>query len=103
MPHRSRRAYARDGDPVGAWYEGGEPGRESFCVRDVSQHVLGGHALGTGPRRVDYEDDARFWYCLAANFGRPMKAAVEQSTPGRTISPVRATLGAGGSATVEIP
>lgn len=97
---RQACSYARDeGDPVGAWYEGGEPGRESFCMRDISHQVMGGHALGLVkhnfnmlhrfaeniaesrdwcsywgmtrmnlPRRVDYRDDSRFWYCLPANF-----------------------------------
>lgn len=96
---RQARAYAHDNDPVGPWYEGGEPGRESFCMRDISHQVMGGHALGLDrhtlnmlhrfaenisesrdwcsywgmtrmnqPRRVDYENDAKFWYCLPANF-----------------------------------
>ena len=96
---RQARAYAREGDPVGAWYEGSEPGRESFCMRDISHQVMGGHALGlvrhnrnmlhrfaenisesrdwcsywemtrmNKPLRVDYENDAQFWYCLPANF-----------------------------------
>jgi hypothetical protein len=96
---RQARAYARDDDPVGPWYEGGEPGRESFCMRDISHQVMGGHALGLArhnenmlhrfaenisesrdwcsywgmtrmnqARSVDYRNDARFWYCLPANF-----------------------------------
>jgi hypothetical protein len=96
---RQARVYAHDGDPVGPWYEGGEPGRESFCMRDISHQVMGGHALGLDahtrnmlhrfaenisesrdwcsywgmtrmnqPRRVDYKNDAQFWYCLPANF-----------------------------------
>lgn len=40
-------AYAFDnGDPVGAWYEAVEPGREGFCVRDTCHQALGAHALG---------------------------------------------------------
>lgn len=96
---RQARVYAHDDDPVGPWYEGGEPGRESFCMRDISHQVMGGHALGLArhtrnmlhrfaenmsesrdwcsywgmtrmnkPRRVDYKNDAEFWYCLPANF-----------------------------------
>jgi hypothetical protein len=97
---RQALAYARDaGDPVGPWIEGGEPGRESFCMRDISHQAIGAHALGLDrhmhnmmhrfaenisesrdwcsywgmtldnePRRVDYRDDAHFWYCLPANF-----------------------------------
>src|SRR5579884_1225197 len=29
-------AYAFDGDPVGKWYEAALPGRQAFCMRDVS-------------------------------------------------------------------
>ena len=29
-------AYAFEGDPVGPWYEAALPGREAFCMRDVS-------------------------------------------------------------------
>jgi len=40
-------AYAHDGsDPVGLWYEAGLPGREAFCMRDVSHQALGAHFLG---------------------------------------------------------
>ncbi|MGH9771123.1 MAG: hypothetical protein ACRD4Q_05420 [Candidatus Acidiferrales bacterium] len=39
-------AYAFDGDPVGPWYEAALPGREAFCMRDVSHQCLGAQALG---------------------------------------------------------
>lgn len=39
-------AYAFVGDPVGPWYEATLPGREAFCMRDVSHQSTGGHALG---------------------------------------------------------
>ena len=39
-------AYARTGDPVGLWYEAALPGREAFCMRDVSHQAMGAHALG---------------------------------------------------------
>jgi hypothetical protein len=39
-------AYVRDDDPVGAWYEAALPGREAFCMRDVSHQAMGAHALG---------------------------------------------------------
>jgi hypothetical protein len=39
-------AYVYDGDPVGAWYEAALPGREAFCMRDVSHQAVGAHALG---------------------------------------------------------
>jgi len=39
-------AYVFEGDPVGAWYEAALPGREAFCMRDVSHQALGALALG---------------------------------------------------------
>lgn len=39
-------AYVNDGDPVGPWYEASLPGREAFCMRDVSHQAAGAHALG---------------------------------------------------------
>lgn len=40
-------SYAHDGgDPVGAWYEAALPGREAFCMRDVSHQAIGAHLLG---------------------------------------------------------
>ena len=40
-------AYAHDGnDPVGPWYEAALPGRDSFCMRDVSHQSTGAAALG---------------------------------------------------------
>ena len=38
--------YARQGDPVGLWYEAALPAREAFCMRDVSHQAAGAHALG---------------------------------------------------------
>jgi hypothetical protein len=38
--------YVFDGDPVGAWYEAALPGREAFCMRDVSHQATGALALG---------------------------------------------------------
>lgn len=92
-------AYAFDDDPVGLWYEASLPGREAFCMRDVSHQAMGAHMLGLAeytknmlrkfaenisefrdwcsyweidrygnPARVDYYDDASFWYNLPANF-----------------------------------
>jgi hypothetical protein len=40
------QAYAFHGDPVGDWYEAALPGREAFCMRDVSHQAMGAHALG---------------------------------------------------------
>jgi len=39
-------AYAFEGDPVGKWYEAALPGREAFCMRDVSHQAMGALALG---------------------------------------------------------
>ena len=39
-------AYAFEGDPVGKWYEAALPGREAFCMRDVSHQATGALALG---------------------------------------------------------
>ncbi len=39
-------AYAFAGDPVGLWYEAALPGREAFCMRDVSHQSMGAQALG---------------------------------------------------------
>jgi hypothetical protein len=40
-------AYAHNGsDPVGPWYEAALPGRDAFCMRDVSHQTTGAAALG---------------------------------------------------------
>ncbi len=40
-------SYVHDGsDPVGLWYEAALPGRESFCMRDVSHQTIGACLLG---------------------------------------------------------
>jgi len=39
-------AYAFEGDPVGSWFEAALPGRDAFCMRDVSHQVQGAMALG---------------------------------------------------------
>lgn len=38
--------YTRTGDPVGKWYDAALPGRESFCMRDVSHQAVGAYFLG---------------------------------------------------------
>ena len=38
--------YVREDDPVGPWYEAALPGRDAFCMRDVSHQVEGSLALG---------------------------------------------------------
>ncbi len=39
-------AYVKDDDPVGPWYEAALPGRQAFCMRDVSHQAGGAQALG---------------------------------------------------------
>jgi hypothetical protein len=39
-------AFAFSGDPVGDWYEAALPGRQAFCMRDVSHQALGAFMLG---------------------------------------------------------
>lgn len=39
-------AYVREGDPVGDWYEAALPGRQAFCMRDVSHQAVGAQILG---------------------------------------------------------
>lgn len=39
-------AYAFTQDPVGLWYEAALPGRDAFCMRDVSHQAMGAQALG---------------------------------------------------------
>lgn len=42
-------SYVHDGsDSVGLWYEAALPGRESFCMRDLSHQVVGASLLGLG-------------------------------------------------------
>ncbi len=38
--------YAFMNDPVGLWYEAALPGREAFCMRDVSHQAMGAQFLG---------------------------------------------------------
>src|SRR5512141_990910 len=47
---RQAIAYAFEGDPVGDWYEAALPGREAFCMRDVSHQAMGAHVLGLAKR-----------------------------------------------------
>lgn len=40
-------SYVHDGsDPVGLWYEAALPGRDAFCMRDVSHQTIGACLLG---------------------------------------------------------
>lgn len=39
-------AYSFEGDHVGKWFEAALPGREAFCMRDVSHQALGAMVLG---------------------------------------------------------
>ena len=77
-------AYAFRGDPVGDWYEAALPGREAFCMRDVSHQSMGAHALGLAPHSLNMLrafaaniSDAKDWcsYWEINRYGRP--AAVD--------------------------
>lgn len=43
-------AYARTDGTIGPWYEASLPGRNAFCMRDVSHMSTGAQFLGLGPR-----------------------------------------------------
>ena len=43
-------AYRRDSPAIGAWYEAALPGRNAFCMRDVSHMSTGAQLLGLAPR-----------------------------------------------------
>ena len=43
----------KDSDPVGPWYEAALPGREAFCIRDVSHQCIGAEALGQGKQNLN--------------------------------------------------
>jgi hypothetical protein len=36
----------KQNDPVGPWYEGSLPGRDAFCIRDISHQCIGAQILG---------------------------------------------------------
>lgn len=38
--------YAHDQSSIGPWYEAALPGRDAFCMRDVSHQAAGAHFLG---------------------------------------------------------
>jgi hypothetical protein len=42
-------AYVRDSPAIGPWYEAALPGRNAFCMRDVSHMSTGAQFLGLGP------------------------------------------------------
>jgi Bacterial alpha-L-rhamnosidase 6 hairpin glycosidase domain len=43
-------AYRRDSPAIGPWYEAALPGRNAFCMRDVSHMSIGAQLLGLAPR-----------------------------------------------------
>jgi len=74
-------AYVFDGDPVGPWYEAALPGRQAFCMRDVSHQAAGAHALGLAPytynmlrRFAENIADSRDW-CSYWEINRENKPA----------------------------
>lgn len=46
-------AYARTDGTIGPWYEASLPGRDAFCMRDVSHMSTGAQFLGLGPRNLN--------------------------------------------------
>ncbi len=46
-------AYARTDGTIGPWYEASLPGRDAFCMRDVSHQSTGAQFLGLGPRTLN--------------------------------------------------
>lgn len=46
-------AYARTDGTIGSWYEASLPGRNAFCMRDVSHMSTGAQLLGLGSRTVN--------------------------------------------------
>jgi hypothetical protein len=73
-------AYVFTGDPVGPWYEAALPGREAFCMRDVSHQSTGAHALGLSRctrnmlrRFAENISDSRDWcsYWEIDRYNRP--------------------------------
>ncbi len=46
---RQAAAYSFRDDELGDWFEAALPGREAFCMRDVSHQAMGAHALGLQP------------------------------------------------------
>lgn len=73
-------SYVFENDPVGPWYEAAEPGRESFCMRDVAHQAMGAHALGLQKENLNmlYKfaeniSDARDWcsFWEIDRYGRP--------------------------------
>jgi hypothetical protein len=45
--------YARADGSIGPWYEAALPGRDAFCMRDVSHQSTGAQFLGLGPRTLN--------------------------------------------------
>lgn len=47
-------SFAHEGsDPVGPWYEAALPGREAFCMRDVSHQAIGAAILGLNKHNLN--------------------------------------------------
>jgi hypothetical protein len=87
---RQALAYASRGDPVGDWYEAALPGREAFCMRDVSHQSMGAQALGLSAYTLNMLrefaaniSDSKDWcsYWEINRYGRP--AAVDYQSDAR--------------------
>lgn len=46
-------SYVREGDAVGPWYEAALPGRDAFCMRDVSHQTSGAAVLGLEEENIN--------------------------------------------------
>jgi hypothetical protein len=40
-------------DPAGPWYEGSLPGREAFCIRDISHQCIGAQIMGMDRENIN--------------------------------------------------
>ncbi len=87
--HRQALAYAFSGDPVGDWYEAALPGREAFCMRDVSHQSMGAHALGLARHTknmlrkfAENISESKDWcsYWEIDRYGRPARVDYKDDT-----------------------
>ena len=52
--HETSNGYlGSDNDPVGPWYEAALPGREAFCIRDVSHQCVGAEIISHGRQNLN--------------------------------------------------
>ena len=79
----------KDSDPVGPWYEAALPGREAFCIRDVSHQCIGAEILGQGKQNLnmlrkfmenisDAKDYCSYWEINRHNRPAPVDYASDE-------------------------